>query len=380
MTTAAPSPTTTQDRPTTPPPTTDEIQATLHLVNSDRFAGSGAVDSPPRTLAELLAHHAQAALELSGADQTAWNSQVVEAGEGILGLAHWDGTLHLDRECILDPLHEMYRHSGKPQSDAALIRYREALVTVLHEQSHFLGPTGATQEAARDAFKGPGSRALEEGVAEAWAQTELDDYLTRLGIDQVAPGIDRVATESSYQAFVPAVLVLTSDLDERADLPDGETLRALNCQTAEGQWPQVVDLVYRSSRLPDCVPPAREPVVRLRLENTLRESFKGLEELETLPRGFAASRSLSAGRQCVTRLNEEIKAAELYFQPPTAADRSPDAAFHSAFSGLAPPGTPANHQQATGDSPAAADHTTASAPGRSRQGQVQRGGLDLATG
>jgi hypothetical protein len=326
---------------------TDAVQATLRLLNSDRYAESRAV---PDSLVELLARHAQGALQVSGADQTAWNGQVVEAGEGTVGLAQWDGTLHLDRELILEPLREMYSHSGEPQSDGTLVRYREALVTMLHEQSHFLGPAGATQEAARAAFKQPGSRALEEGVAEACAQDQLNEYLARLGVDVVAPGITQVRSEPSYPAFVPAVRVLTSDLERRAGLPSGELLQALNRQTPEGQWPLVVDVAYRSSRLPECVPADREPAVRLRLENTLRASFQGLEAFEGLPREIAAARSKSAGRQCVTRLQDEISAAEDFFRTPgehssgTDASRawaqplgSAETAFRQALSGLAPP-------------------------------------------
>jgi hypothetical protein len=326
---------------------TDEVQATLHLLNSDRYAESRAA---PGSLVELLARHAQGALEVSGAEQTAWNGHVVEAGEGILGLAQWDGTLHLDRECILEPMREMYSHSGEPQSDGTLVRYREALVTMLHEQSHFLGPAGATQEAARAAFKQPGSRALEEGVAEAWAHDHLNDYLDRLGVDMVAPGITHVRSDPSYQAFVPAVRVLTSDLERRAGLPSGELLQALNRQTAEGQWPMIVDVAYRSSRLPECVPADREPAVRLRLENMLRASFEGLEAFEGLPKDLAAARSKSTGRQCVTRLQDELSAAEDFFQargehsPGTDAIRAPaqplssaETAFRQALSGLAPP-------------------------------------------
>ena len=325
----------------------DKVQAALHLLNSDRYAESRAA---PGSLVELLARHAQVALQVSGADQTAWNGHVVEAGEGIIGLAQWDGTLHLDREYILEPLREMYSHSGQPQSDGTLVRYRQALVTMLHEQSHFLGPAGADQEAARAAFKQPGSRALEEGVAEAWAHDQLNGYLARLGINVVAPGITRVRSEPSYRAFVPAVRVLTSDLERRAGLPSGELLQALNRQTAEGQWPVVVDVVYRSSRLPECVPPDRETAVRLRLENTLRASFKGLEAFEGLPTDFAAARSTSAGRQCVTRLRHEVSAAEDFFRAPgghssgsdtirlRAQPLSPaEATFRHALSGLAPP-------------------------------------------
>ena len=329
---------------------TDPIQAALHQHNAD-LSPSGVVGHPPRTLVEFLARHAEAALAVSGADQTAWNGQIVEAGEGILGLAHWDGTLHLDRQCILEPLRELYLHAGDPQSDAALIRYREALVTILHEQSHFLGPAGATQEAARLAFKQPGSRALEEGVAEAWSHVNLDDYLTELGIDDLAPGITEVAAEPSYQAFVPAVMILTADLDHRAGLPPGTALHLLNRQTAEGQWPLIVDLAYTSSSLPSVVPPDLEPAVRLSLEATLRESFADLDTLEPHPRDYAAARSRTTAHQALARLTTEITSIHDVFAPdppfphrlrPTPTSRHPQFTdpFHHAFAGVVPPGRP----------------------------------------
>jgi hypothetical protein len=329
---------------------TDPIQATLHQHNADLFA-SGVVGHPPQTLVEFLARHAEAALAVSGADQTAWNGQIVEAGEGILGLAHWDGTLHLDRECILEPLRELYLRAGDPQSDAALIRYREALVTILHEQSHFLGPAGATQEAARMAFKQPGSRALEEGVAEAWSHANLDDYLLELGIDDLAPGITEVTADPSYQAFVPAVLILTADLDHRADLPPGTALHLLNRQTAEGRWPLVVDLAYTSSPLPSVVPPDLEPAIRLSLESTLRDSFADLDTLELHPRDYAAARSRTIAHQALAHLTTEIQTIHDAFAPdPPIPERlrpTPDRQhqpstdpFHHAFAGLVPPGRP----------------------------------------
>jgi hypothetical protein len=227
-----------------------------------------------------------------------------------------------------------------------LLRSRDALVTVLHEQSHFLGPLGATQEAARAAFRLPGARALEEGVAEAWAHDHLDGYLVRLGIDKVAPGITEVRSTPSYQSFVPAVRVLTTDLDRRAGLPRGSTLHALNRQTAEGQWPLIVDSAYRSSRLPDLVPPDREESVRHRLETTLRTSFNDLAQLESLPRDLAATKSLAAGYQAVQRLTDEIATAEAIFQPPRpisarSTEPSPDSQtslpLRKALSGLTSP-------------------------------------------
>lgn len=270
----------------------------------------------PASLSGLLEQHAQAALHISRADQTAWNGRIVEAGDGILGLAHWDGTLHLDREGILDPLHEMYSRSGRPQSIQSLLQYREALVTLLHEQSHFLSPTGSTQEAAREAFKLPGGRHLEEGIAEAWAHDHLNEYIRHLGIDKVAPGITKVHTEPSYAAYVPAVRLLTADLDRQAGLPPGESLHQLNRQTAEGQWPAVVDLIYTSSRLPQVVPPDLSPTIRLHLDSALRSSFQALEPYEPFPRGFAAARSHTAGTRILTLLHEELATAEKHYATP----------------------------------------------------------------
>ncbi|WBQ05560.1 hypothetical protein [Kribbella sp. CA-293567] len=268
----------------------------------------------------LLEQHASAALRVSGADQSSWSGEIVEAGEGILGLAHWDGTLHLDREFILDPLRELYARAGEPRGDAELLRYREALVTLLHEQSHFLGPAGATQKAARTAFSLPGGRALEEGVAEAWAHDHLNEYLRDLEIDKVAPGILDVRCEPSYAAFVPAVRLLTTDLDQQAAAPPGEALHLLNRQTAEGQWHQVVARIYHSSRLPHLVPAAEAPAIRLHLEQALRASFKGLELYEPLPRGFAASRSHAATTRMISLLHQEVAVTERRYTP---APRSP---------------------------------------------------------
>ncbi|MEU4391099.1 hypothetical protein [Kribbella sp. NPDC023855] len=268
------------------------------------------------SLESLLEQHAWAALRISGADQSGWNGQIIEAEDGVLGLAHWDGTLHLDRDFILDPLQDLYRRPGELRTDAELARCRDALLTLLHEQSHFLGPAGATQEAAHAAFKLPGGRALEEGVAEAWAHDHLNDYLRELEIDKVAPGILDIRTEPSYAAFVPAVRLFTTDLDRRTGSQPGETLNLLNRQTAEGQWPQAVALIYNSSRLPQLVPPDDAPAVRLQLEEALRNSFKGLELYEPFPRGFAASRSHAATTRLLTTLHQSLTTLEHHHTPP----------------------------------------------------------------
>ncbi|WP_193432207.1 hypothetical protein [Kribbella sp. ALI-6-A] len=301
--------------------TVDQIQSALQHHNAGRVIPAAA----PHTLPELLTQHARAALSLSGADQSAWNGQIVEAGDGILGLAHWDGTLHLDREFILAPLHDLYARAGESRPTTTLARYRDALLTLLHEQSHFLGPHGATQEAARQAFHTLGAQALEEGVAEAWSHTHLDAYLHHLAIPHHAPGIEHVATRPSYQSYVPATLALTNYLDHRRSQPPGNTLHLLNRQTTEGQWPLVVDLLYRSTTLPRRVPPLQEPEVRHHLESHLRTAFQSLEVLQFLPQDLAAHRSRSTLHAALTTLDQDL--ARLTNAFPRAQERarhSPD--------------------------------------------------------
>ena len=270
------------------------------------------------SLEELLARSGPEALALSGAAQSAWSGEVVEATGEELGLAHWDGTLYLG-ERILDPLRQMYERSGERQPIPDLVRYRESLATILHEQAHFVGPAGASQEAARGAFTRPGGRQLEEGVAEAWASDHLNDFITRLGVDEVAPGIKDVKAGGYYPAFVPAVRILATDLEKRAGLDRGEVLNALNRQTAEGQFPLLVTLLYNSTRLPDLDTPAEATEVRTRLETLLREGLPQLDAFQDLPPGFAAARSRSTAGALLDRLNSALKAAESHHFPhPTA--------------------------------------------------------------
>lgn len=299
----------------------------------------------PASADELLAVSGEAARVLADADQSAWNGRVAESAAPILGLAHWDGTLYLDRETILDPLHHLYEHAGEERPASTLVSYRESLATLLHEHAHFLGPSGSSQEAAREAFTKPGSRQLEEGVTEAWAQDHLDEYIRRLGIDKVAPGIDSVQASGYYAAFVPAVRELTSDLESRNDLRQGEVLDLLNRQTAASQLPLLVTLVYNSTRLPDLEPAGDN--TRSRLESILRAGLDHLDNYELAPPDFATINSLTTAGHVLEHLNHEIQSAESAYPssphptactlPPPIPMRRVASAHRAALSGVAPP-------------------------------------------
>ncbi|TDD62341.1 hypothetical protein E1263_04075 [Kribbella antibiotica] len=297
--------------------------------------------TPPASLEELLLRSGSAALELSGAQQSAWNGRIVESDGDVLGLAHWDGTLHLDRESILDPVREMYALAGKHHPTPHLARYREAIATILHEHSHFLGPDGATQEAAREGFIRPGSRQLEEGVAEAWSQAHLNEYLHRLGIEKVAPGIDSFRTNGHYAPYVAAVRMLTSDLESRAALTPGTVLTALNNQTAERQFDVLSTLYYNSTRLPELEPSG--PQTRLHLDYLLRKHLSTLDPLVLQPHPQATARAQAVTQTFLSQLHTEIARAESLYPPhPT----------HTAFAGIASPtATPPPAPGSTGLAP-----------------------------
>ncbi|TCC18964.1 hypothetical protein [Kribbella speibonae] len=301
-----------------------------------------AVAPHPTSVLELFATSGETARALAGADRSAWNGHIIESSSAMLGLAHWDGTLYLDRESIVDPLRHLYEHAGAKRPTRTLIAYRESLATLLHEHAHFLGPADATQDAAREAFTKLGSRQLEEGVTEAWAQDHLDDFIHRLGIDKVAPGIDSVRSDGYYAAFVPAIREITTDLDIRNGLPPGETLSVLNRQTAAGQFPLLVDLVYDSTRLPDLEPPGAD--TRSRLESILRSGLAHLDTYELDPPGLATKHSQAIAAKILDHLHHETHTAEATYAvsepdpcvlpPPTRRIPSP---HEAALSGVTPP-------------------------------------------
>ncbi len=319
-----------------------------------------AVGPHPTSVLELLAMSGETARALAGADRSAWNGHIIESSSAMLGLAHWDGTLYLDRESIVDPLRHLYEHAGAIRPTPTLIAYRESLATLLHEHAHFLGPDDATQEAAREAFTKLGSRQLEEGVTEAWAQDHLDDFILRLGIDKVAPGIDSVRSDGYYAAFVPAVREITTDLDTCNGFPPGETLSVLNRQTAAGQFPALLDLVYNSTRLPDLEPSGAD--TRSRLESILRSGLAHLETYELSPPDLATTNSLDTANQLLAHLHHETHTAEATYAftqpdpcalpPPTRRIPSP---HEAALSGVAPP-SPASAARRSTAGPSSTTH------------------------
>lgn len=256
---------------------------------------------------ELMARQAAAALALSGAHHSSWKpgqlGQTRKVDHGIvLGTADWDGTLRYDYNEVVKPLQEMFAQRGRPVSDRDLVRYRSALLVVLHENAHMLAPEGRDNGDERDTPLSPDAarKALEEGATEAWAYRNLDRYIEELGLEEICPDLNRVTAISRYQHYMPAADVLAERIGERfgdqAGVRRDEILRQMNCGLSDGKWPVAVEHLYQSSNLPQLVPPGDVREVKRQLDSAMRVPFRSLTDLQSvMPVQSRAAKSAALG-------------------------------------------------------------------------------------
>ncbi|WP_145806837.1 hypothetical protein [Kribbella amoyensis] len=257
---------------------------------------------PPKTFEELLAVQADAAVALSGADHSCWNGEVGKTRKPaddkvvVLGTATWKHKLRYDDKRVLRALEDMYEHSGVRPSDQKLLWYRNALKSVLHENSHLLARHGTTFRDAREAYRNHAVHALEEGVAEAYSVRHLDDYIDELGLEEVAPGLKDLAGRSTYPKYAPAALHLADQLGAATGLDTNEVLRRLTVVNPAEKWPVVADLVLEANQLHEVVPSAELPAAKARIVTAMQSHFAGLTTLKGELAEVRGS-SAEAGRQ-----------------------------------------------------------------------------------
>ncbi|MEU4396499.1 hypothetical protein [Kribbella sp. NPDC023855] len=306
-----------------------------------------------------MARQAQAALALAGAHHSSWRGQLGETRkvpEGIvLGTADWDGTLRYHYDEVVKPLQEMFARRGEQLDAETLVRYRSALLVVLHENAHMLAPEGRDNGDERDTpiTTDPARKALEEGATEAWAVRNLDRYIDELGLADVCPGLKQVKEISRYQHYLPAADVLAERLGEGSAAGRDEVLRQLNCVLSDGKWPVLVDAMYKNSELPDLVPQGDQRRVKRELDAAMRAPMRLLKTLETkLPISSRASGSRALGEaayfeglRAVERLENQYRSASAPLLHQDRAAEQPQPSNHQdykdvivkAFSGTADP-------------------------------------------
>jgi hypothetical protein len=251
----------------------------------------------------------------------------------------------------------MFARQGEQISAADLVKYRSALLIVLHENAHMLAPEGRDNGDELDTPLSPDAarKGLEEGATEAWAYRNLDRYIDELGLEEIVPGIKQVTAISRYQHYLPAADVLAERVGERAGPGRDEVLRQMNNTLSDGKWPVAVELMYQNSDLPRLVPPENIRQVRREIGAAMRAPFRSLTELETvMPVNSRAVKSAALGEaayyeglRAVTRLEEQYRSG---YGPSLQQDRQAEHRTQThgqpeqkdvlavAFSGTAPAG------------------------------------------
>jgi hypothetical protein len=238
----------------------------------------------PDSFDSLMARQHHAAVNVTGADHSSWSGDLgetlkVENGV-ILGTATWEHAILYDSERVQKPLKEMFEHQGEKQDDKTLLRYRNAMKTVFHENSHLLAGPGTEHRDAMGPFQQPAVRALEEGITEAYSFRNLDSYIDELQLDQVAPGIKNVVGRSSYPKFTPAAQALAHNLGEVSKLGASEVLRRMNVVNAAEKWPIATDIVFEANNLHEVVPSAEVAGAKARIQAAMQEHFGNLKDIK----------------------------------------------------------------------------------------------------
>jgi hypothetical protein len=273
--------------------------------------------TPVRSYEELVARQAEAALRLSSADHSSWNHRVVpttdeDKAAGDRGIAGWDGTIRYDEQQVAATLREMFERAGQRHDAKTLLRYREALRIVLHENSHLLAAAGTEHCEARELFRNPTVRALDEGVTESWSFAHLDDYIDELGLEVIAPGIKDVQGRRAYPQFNPAAKTLTDGIGRLANLDGDEVLRRLNVVNAADKWAVATELVYRSSRLPELLRGRghEAELAKLHISDAMRGRFADLGKLADREWADQAIDSARAGTEAVAAATAKVRELE----------------------------------------------------------------------
>jgi hypothetical protein len=174
----------------------------------------------------------------------------------------------------------MFEHQGETQDDKTLLRYRNALKTVFHENSHLLAGPGTEHRDAMGPIQQPALQALEEGITEAYSFRNLDRYIDELQLDQVAPGIKNVVGRSTHPEVMPAAQALARNLGEVSKLGTNEVLRRMNVVNAVEKWPVAADIAFEANNLHEVVPSAEVAGAKARIMAAMQEHFGNLKDIE----------------------------------------------------------------------------------------------------
>ncbi|MFF0266463.1 hypothetical protein [Kribbella sp. NPDC004536] len=211
------------------------------------------------TFRELMREQANAAVRVSGAHHSSWNRRLgapIARGSKLGGTANWDNSISYNPAHVDERLQEMFRNNRVHNQDPAELRgYRDAMRVVLHENVHMLSSEGRDHAQSYPAFAHtPGVRPLEEGVTELYSHQVLDEYIEDLGINDVAPGIEKVRSPQVYKEFTPAAEGFAETVGQKAGMDGKDVIAALAVVPADQKFQVAAAAMYDNSRLPGMIP------------------------------------------------------------------------------------------------------------------------------
>jgi hypothetical protein len=262
------------------------------------------------TYSELKRRQADAVVAISGADRTSWNHHefVVDPSETLSGVARWNGAIGYKDQRVNEPLQQMFQYARHYGQDAeTLTSYRDALKTMLHENSHLLAQQGGHHRDGEAAYQTKAGKALEEGVTEGWSHRHVNEYIDELGLERIAPGIrDAHSSKAVYPQFVPAAQTFSDAIGRRTGRSGDEVLTRLNRQTVDTKFGTAAALLYDASDLPKLENDRQRQESIRRIADAMRRPF---EDLADLPKADRLRRqSALAGAKAEQLGSAEVRA------------------------------------------------------------------------
>ncbi|MEU4390622.1 hypothetical protein [Kribbella sp. NPDC023855] len=252
---------------------------------------------------ELMAEQARSAVRISGAHHSSWNRRqtVADPDRKIRGAVKWDNTIEYNEAAVNEPVREMFANARVYNQDPETLRsYREAIKTVLHENTHLLAAEGTDHSDAKYAFQNiPGTRALEEGITEVYSYNNLNDYIEDLGLEEIAPGISTAEARPSYKQFTPAAQRFAESIGRRSGLESSEVVRQLAVVNAADKFRVAAEILYDNSDLAGLVPDQERDAAVRRIETAMRPAFASLRDMDHLDADQVRRQSAKAGANSV---------------------------------------------------------------------------------
>ena len=260
----------------------------------------------------IMSRQAVAALQVTGAGQSAYNGTTVDKPTGQGSHAAWDGTIAYDQGNVADAMRNLAAYSGQQRDPATLQWYRQAVQSMLHENSHMLTARGDDYVHSAPYYAIDHNKALEEGLTEAWSRAHVNDYIAAMNLEQDAPGISGVVSRDAYPQYTPAATALCNELGNDTGLGGDEVMRRLNNESVRAKWPVAADMVFQSSGLQHQLPVSEHNAARLRIQHAMQSNFNHLPSLQGTPQQVnlgslaAGQASAQAGRDTVNQLRAEL--------------------------------------------------------------------------